>query len=158
MTPVETNTLTALMLDTNIISHMLRDPNGQAAQRAMAHNQANANRPLYASVMVKCELQYGLTKRPSPRLDVAYQGVMASIDVLPITAEVASHYAQLRTQLEALGTPIGPNDALIAAHALAMNATLVTGDAEFLRVPGLRVENWLEPETSPAAPAAAPQG
>ena len=158
MTPVETNPLTALMLDTNIISHMMRDPNGQAAQRAMAHNQANANRPLYASVMVKCELEYGLTKRPSPRLDVAYQGVMASIDVLPITAEVASHYAQLRTQLEVLGTPIGPNDALIAAHALAMNATLVTGDAEFLRVPGLRVENWLALETTPAAPAAAPQG
>lgn len=158
MTPVETNPLTALMLDTNIISHMMRDPNGQAAQRAMAHNQANANRPLYASVMVQCELEYGLTKRPSLRLDVAYQGVMASIDVLPITAEVASHYAQLRTQLEVLGTPIGPNDALIAAHALAMNATLVTGDAEFLRVPGLRVENWLALETTPAAPAAAPQG
>ncbi len=156
MTSAEPKLLTALMLDTNIISHMMRDPTGQAAQRAMAHNQANANRPLYASVMVQCELEYGLTKRPSPRLDVAYQGVMASIDVLPITAEVATHYAQLRTQLEAMGTPIGPNDALIAAHALAMNATLVTGDAEFLRVPGLQVENWLEVVAAPLA--AAPPG
>ncbi len=156
MTPAESNTLTALMLDTNIISHMMRDPTGQAAQRAIAHNQANPSRALYASVMVQCELEYGLAKRPSPRLDIAYQGVMASIDVLPITAEVTSHYAQLRTQLEALGTPIGPNDSLIAAHALAMNATLVTSDAEFLRVPGLRVENWLEAVTAPLA--AAPPG
>lgn len=142
------------MLDTNIISNMMRDPRGPAAQRAMAYDQAHTSRPLHVSVMVKCELEYGLAKRKNPRLDIAYHGVMAAIDVLPITAEVASHYAALRSQLETLGTPIGPNDTLIAAHALAMNATLVTGDTEFLRVPGLRVENWLAPEeaTTSAAP------
>jgi tRNA(fMet)-specific endonuclease VapC len=48
--------------------------------------------------------------------------------------------------LELAGTPIGPNDTYIAAHALTIDATLVSADAEFLRVPGLRVENWLSTE------------
>lgn len=58
------------------------------------------------------------------------------------TSPLPPHYARLRTALEQAGSPIGPNDALIAAHALALGCTLVTADAEFDRVPGLRVENW----------------
>ena len=65
--------------------------------------------------------------------------------VLPLDDIVGTHYARLRTHLEQAGTPIGANDTLIAAHALALGATLVTADAEFQRVPGLRVENWLNP-------------
>lgn len=64
---------------------------------------------------------------------------------MPFDAEVAAHYANLRTVLEEAGTPIGPNDTFIAAHALALGATLVTADAEFTRVPGLKIENWLQP-------------
>ena len=62
--------------------------------------------------------------------------------VLPLDADVVPAYARLRSLLERAGTPIGPNDMLIAAHALALGCTLVTADAEFDRVPGLRVENW----------------
>jgi tRNA(fMet)-specific endonuclease VapC len=63
---------------------------------------------------------------------------------LDMEASLVQPYAMLRTQLAAAGTPIGPNDTLIAAHALALDCTLVTNnDAEFSRVPGLRVENWL---------------
>lgn len=68
---------------------------------------------------------------------------MTWIDVLALESAVATHYAELRTLLEQSGTPIGPNDTLIAAHALALGATLVSGNAEFARVPGLQVENWL---------------
>jgi tRNA(fMet)-specific endonuclease VapC len=68
---------------------------------------------------------------------------MQSVTVMPFDAEVAVHYANLRTVLEQSGTPIGANDTLIAAHALALGATLVTADAAFTRVPGLKVENWL---------------
>jgi tRNA(fMet)-specific endonuclease VapC len=64
---------------------------------------------------------------------------------MPLDAGVAIHYANLRTELEAAGTPIGPNDTFIAAHALALGATLVTADADFSCVPGLQVENWLQP-------------
>ena len=62
--------------------------------------------------------------------------------VLPLDADGVPAYARLRTLLERAGTPIGPNDMLIAAHALALGCTLVTANAEFDRVPGLRVENW----------------
>lgn len=68
--------------------------------------------------------------------------VMQRLPVLALDEQVSPHYARIRTALEQAGTPIGPNDALIAAHALALDCTLVTADAEFDRVPGLRVENW----------------
>jgi tRNA(fMet)-specific endonuclease VapC len=72
---------------------------------------------------------------------------MDSLEILPLGSEVAERYAHIRTALERLGTPIGPNDTLIAAHALALDCTLVTGnEGEFRRVPGLRVENWLTQE------------
>ena len=103
------------------------------------------------SVVVQCELVFGLTRRPSARLQAAYDLEMAKLQILPLTDSVPLHYARLRAQLEALGQPIGPNDALIAAHALAINATLVSAYAEFLRVPGLRVENWLEKQQIPTA-------
>lgn len=138
--------MTPLLLDTHIISDMMRDLQGPAARRAMAINQLDGVRPLCTSVVVQCELEFGLARRKNARLEVAYHGVMATVDVLPLDEKVVEHYARLRIQLEAIGQPIGPNDALIAAHALALNATLVSADAEFLRVPGLRVENWLKEE------------
>ena len=67
---------------------------------------------------------------------------------MPLTDLVTAHYAQLSARLEAAGTPIGANDLLIAAHALSINATLVSADVEFLRVPGLQVENWLASEAT----------
>jgi tRNA(fMet)-specific endonuclease VapC len=70
------------------------------------------------------------------------------VAVLSVDREVIPHYAAIRTHLERAGTPIGPNDTLIAAHARALGATLVSGDAEFARVPGLQVENWLAEDLS----------
>lgn len=140
--------MTPLLLDTNIISDMMRNLQGPAAKRAMAANQLHGDQPLCTSVVVQCELEFGLARRTNARLEAAYRGVMATVDVLPLDEKVAEHYARLRMQLEAIGQPIGPNDALIAAHALALDATLVSADAEFRRVPGLRVENWLAAEIS----------
>lgn len=148
------------MLDTNTISDLMRGTGSRAAASSRLAIQSGQVTALCTSVVVQCELLFGLTKRPSDKLHAAYEIEMSKLQVLPLTSEIAAHYAQLRTQLEALGNPIGPNDALIAAHALAMNATLVTGDAEFLRVPGLRVENWLETLDARevrAATAAVPQ-
>jgi tRNA(fMet)-specific endonuclease VapC len=67
------------------------------------------------------------------------------LDVLPLDIDTDSHYAEIRVKLEAAGTPIGPNDLLIAAHARSLDLILVSANVrEFSRVPGLSVENWLE--------------
>ena len=66
------------------------------------------------------------------------------MQILALDAPAHARYGRIRAELEAAGTPIGPNDLLIAAHALAVDAVLVTANTrEFLRVPGLQVENWL---------------
>jgi len=137
--------MTCLLLDTNIISDMMRNLQGPAAKRAIAigATESGGQRGLCTSVIVQCELAFGLRRQPSKRLQTAYDAVMQTIDVLPLTKDIVSRYANLRMQLEASGKAIGANDLLIAAHALALDATLVSADAEFLRVPGLRVENWL---------------
>lgn len=132
----------SLFLDTNIISHFMRDATGIAAARVM--NAQDAGRRVMTSIVVQCELEFGLSKRPSRRLELAYAEVMQRIDVLPLDSTVVRHYAAVRNALERQGTPIGPNDTLIAAHALSIDAVLVTdNDDEFLRVPGLQIENWL---------------
>ena len=137
---------TTYLLDTNIISHIMRETAGLASQRFNALARADNTLQLCTSVVVQCELEFGLVRRPNERLQRAYDRIVPLLDVLALTSEISVHYAALRSQLESIGKTIGPNDALIAAHALAINATLVSADAEFLRVPGLRVENWLSTE------------
>ena len=136
--------MSILFLDTNIISDMMRNLQGPAATQAKRASVSRGAEALCTSTVVQCELEYGLLRKGSARLQAAYQRVMESIEVLPLDPHVAAHYANLRTALERLGTPIGANDALIAAHALSLGATLVSADAEFTRVPGLQVENWLQ--------------
>lgn len=131
------------LLDTNIISHLMRDAVGSAAKRLGDRLQTLGACQLCTSTVVQCELLYGLQKRPSPRLQRQYDIAMRPLLLLPLDDKVAPVYASLRAQLKAAGTPIGPNDLLIAAHALALGATLVSADAEFQRVPGLNLENWL---------------
>jgi tRNA(fMet)-specific endonuclease VapC len=66
------------------------------------------------------------------------------MDTLPFDSPADEYYGSIRARLETAGTPIGGNDLLIAAQALALDLTLVTGnDKEFSRIEGLRVENWL---------------
>ena len=136
------------LLDTNIISHMMANADGIVAKRAQRCVAKPDAPELCTSVVVQCELAFGLKKRPSVRLQAALDAQLAGLVVLPLDEQAVAHYAFLRAHLEARGQPIGPNDALIAAHALALGATLVSGDAEFLRVPGLRVENWLAQESA----------
>lgn len=141
---------TLYLLDTNIISDMMRNPSGVAAQRVLNSSAQGSDAKVCTSIIVQCELLFGLRKRSSPRWLAQYQKVMAPINVLPLESGVADHYAKLRTALEEAGTPIGSNDTFIAAHALALDATLVTADAEFNRVPSLRVENWLAADPQPS--------
>ena len=134
------------LLDTNIISDLMKGERSLAARRGREAVAQGRVASVCTSVIVQCELMFGLLKRPSLRLQAAYNLEIARLQVAPLTETVPPIYARLRAQLEPEGTPIGANDALITAHAMALNATLVSADAEFLRVPGLRVENWLVEE------------
>lgn len=132
------------LLDTNILSDMMRNPSGLAAQQFRATLSRRGTDGIITSVIVQCELLFGLRRRTHPRWQTHYALLMQSVTVMPLETDVTAHYAKLRTELEQAGNPIGSNDTLIAAHALALGATLVTADTEFSRVPGLNVENWLQ--------------
>jgi tRNA(fMet)-specific endonuclease VapC len=83
----------------------------------------------------------------SERLSLQVEAILSALSILPLEEPVDVRYAELRQGLERSGTPIGGNDMLITAHALALGLTLVTGNLrEFARVPGLNVENWLSDE------------
>lgn len=132
------------LLDTNILSDMMRTPEGRAAQRFRSLLVGDESVHLCTSVIVQCELLFGLRRRTQPRWHTQYQRLMDSLDVMPLQADAVLHYAQLRAHLESAGTPLSPNDLLIVAHALALDATLVSADVAFARVRGLTLENWLE--------------
>jgi tRNA(fMet)-specific endonuclease VapC len=128
------------MLDTNILSDLVRDPRGAAARRI---GEAGEN-AVCTSIVVAAELRFGAEKSGSAKLSDRVDLLLSAIEVLPLEPPADRCYAKIRQHLIRQGTPIGPNDLLIAAHALAMDLTAVTANArEFSRVPGLRVENWL---------------
>ncbi len=135
------------LLDTNIVSHMMVNGAGMAARQAERVIAGNPSVQMCTSVVVHGELAFGLAKRPSARLQKALDVQLENLLVLPLDSEMVPHYARLRATLEADGRPMGANDLLIAAQALALDATLVSADAAFARIPGLKLENWL------AAPA-----
>jgi tRNA(fMet)-specific endonuclease VapC len=136
---------TTFLLDTNIISALMKDRSGTDTARVRQWGLRTPDCTLVTSVVVQYELLFGLSRHGSPRLQAAYAIQMQNLVVLPLDDVVGPQYAKLRAHLEHAGTPIGANDTLIAAHALSLGATLVTADAEFVRVPGLQVENWLQP-------------
>lgn len=96
------------------------------------------------SIIVACEIRFGIVRNGDTALTRQMERVLNAIEILPLEPPVDEHYADIRAALERAGTPIGPNDLLIAAQARALGLTLVTGNwREFSRVPGLSVENWL---------------
>ena len=127
------------MLDTNIVSELIRNPGGRAAQRAK-----QAGDSVCVSVVVAAELRYGCAKKASPSLLRRVGEFLSEVPVLPFDVPADSAYGAIRAGLEAAGHPIGSNDLLIAAHARSLDATLVTANTrEFQRVPGLNLENWM---------------
>jgi tRNA(fMet)-specific endonuclease VapC len=128
------------MLDTNIISDLIRNPQGKAAKRIAKVGENN----VCTSIIVAAELRYGCAKSGSKRLLKAVEDLLDEINVLPFDVPADAEYGAIRAGLEAGGKPIGSNDTLIAAHAHATGATIVTANAdEFKRIRGLKVENWL---------------
>jgi len=118
----------------------VKHPQGMVFQKIVTIGEDN----ICTSIIVACELRFGAAKSGSPRLVEQLGYILNMLPILPLESPVEDHYAVIRKELEQAGTPIGPNDLLIAAHALSLNLTLVTANIrEFQRVPTLRVENWL---------------
>jgi tRNA(fMet)-specific endonuclease VapC len=133
------------LLHTNIISELMRHPGGKVAVQIQRLAREQPEGRICTSAVVDCELRFGVARKGSARLADAYSRAMSVIEVRDLPAAAAPIYADIRAHLEQLGNPIGPNDLFIAAHALALEATLVTdNESEFRRVPGLAVENWLK--------------
>lgn len=126
------------MLDTDVASLIIRDPSSPVrAQLARAL-------AVCVSAITEGEMLFGLAKKPHAlRLAAGVREFLRHVEILPWTSAAAQAYGGLRARLEGSGTPLGALDTLIAAHAMAEEAVLVTSDRAFSRVPGLSVEDWL---------------
>ena len=128
------------LLDTNILSNLVRQPQGPVAERIADVGEDN----VLTSVIVACELRYVAAKRGSRRLMRQVEAVLGALTIRPLESDVERVYASIRVALEKKGTPISAHDMLIAAHARAIDAICVTDNvSEFGRVPALKVANWL---------------
>lgn len=126
------------MLDTNTVSHLLRQ---HAA--VVGHVIAVPMAALCISVITEGELLYGLAKRPDAKqLHLAVREFIKRVDVLPWQSATAAQYGSTRAALAGKGLTLGPLDMLIAAHALSVGATLVTNDQTFGHVAYLKVADW----------------
>ena len=128
------------LLDTNIISHLIKEPSGIIARKIATVGEAR----VCTSLVVACELRFGAAKKGSPKLTTQLESILSALEIMPLEEPLDQHYADIRLHLHLTGQPIGHNDLLIAAHARSLGLVMATNNTrEFLRVPGLRVEDWL---------------
>lgn len=126
------------LLDTNIVSHILRrQPN------VMAKLQSVPMSDLYISAVTHAELMYGLAKKPdAAKLHRAVHELLLRISVLPFDEQASAHYGKFKAQAEQSGKNLASLDMMIAAHASAVSAVLVSNDAAFQQIADLSVEDW----------------
>lgn len=128
------------MLDTNMISAIVYEPRGRVFQKLLEVGEKN----VFTSIIVHAEVWYGVKKKGSEELAKKVANVTQRLQVASFAMPGDQRYAEVRLALRK-GQNIGPNDLWIAAHALALDAVLVTANEdEFSRVPGLKIENWLK--------------
>ena len=128
------------LLDTNIVSDLVRNPQGRVAQQV----GLVGDKQVCTSIVVAAELRYGATKKGSTRLSAQLDAILGLLEVLPLESPLDDVYGRVRTVLERAGQPVGGNDLLIASQALMLGYTVVTNnEREFRRIEGLQVVNWL---------------
>lgn len=134
--------MSGYVLDTDTCIHLIR----RQPPHALAMLTSLAITSVGISSITLSELEYGVARSSRPQQNkLALAQFLVPLDVLPYDDAAAARYGTLRAFLESQGTPIGPLDTLIAAHALALGCVLVTNNArEFSRVPDLVVENWVD--------------
>lgn len=128
------------LLDTNVVSLMLKGRSPHAVEVLARKPRARVG----VSVITEMELRFGLEEHPAPgRLKPVVDGFLSAVRVLALPPDISPVYGRLRWALERAGRGIGPLDAIIAAHSIALGAILVTNNTrEFGRVGGLRCEDW----------------
>jgi tRNA(fMet)-specific endonuclease VapC len=128
------------LLDTNIVSDLVRNPHGRIAQ----HIRKVGEDKVCTSIIVAAEMRYGAAKRNSLQLSAQLEAVLGALEILPFETPFDRVYGTIRARLERTGRQIGANDLLIASHALSLGYTVVTNNVgEFARVEDLLYENWL---------------
>ena len=129
------------MLDTNICIAIIRRQPEVAIKRLRVKSVGQVG----VSAVTVADLQYGAAKSTRPEAArSALSEFLLALEVAPFDEAACVRYGMVRAKLEAAGKPIGPLDTLIAAHALALDLTLVTSNLrEFSRIRGLRVESWV---------------
>jgi tRNA(fMet)-specific endonuclease VapC len=128
------------MLDTNIVIYTMKN-RPQAVREAFQRHYGQ----MCISSVTYMELVYGAERSSNPERNLnEIEGFAARLEVLPYDNGAAVHTGQVRAELAAKGTPIGPYDQMIAGHARSMGLVVVTNNTkEFSRVDGLRLENWV---------------
>lgn len=132
--------MTSFLLDTNILSHLVRNPGGPVAEEISKVGES----AIATSIIVAAELRFGAVKSGSKRLATQLEAIFERLTIFPFDAPADERYGELRNYLQKTGQVIGANGMLIAAHALSLHRTLVTDNVgEFKRVKGLSTKNWL---------------
>jgi tRNA(fMet)-specific endonuclease VapC len=128
------------LLDTNAFSDIIKGHPKAVATYAKLNPDT-----VKISVISLGEIAFGLSRKNlGARKQARIRALLEDVEALPVASEVAGIYGSIKADLLQRGEPIGGNDFWIAAHALALGATLVTGNLrEFKRVPGLKLENWV---------------
>lgn len=131
-----------ILLDSNICIHVINAKPPAVLERFRQHRMGEIG----LCSVVAAELAYGVAKSGSARNRQALEMFLAPLVILPFDEAALLAYGDLRAELERKGTPIGALDTMIAAHALSQQSTLITNNTrEFARVPGLALENWVQP-------------
>jgi len=128
------------MLDTNICIYIIK----RKPVKVIKHLKKIPFPNIGISSITLSELEYGVEKsQRKAQNKIALAQFITPLEIAPYDELAAKHYGEIRVLLEKRGQPIGTLDLLIAAHALSLNATLVTNnEKEFRKVTGLTVENW----------------
>jgi tRNA(fMet)-specific endonuclease VapC len=127
------------LLDTNTASYIIKGNIPRLRERLQKVSMSQ----ILISAVTEAELLFGAArKREAVRLKTAIDEFLLRVDSLPWDSNAARRYADLRATLEIGGTPMGNLDMMIAAHALAVEAVLVTNDRAFRRLKHLKIEDW----------------
>jgi tRNA(fMet)-specific endonuclease VapC len=127
------------LLDTNTVSYIIKGNRPRVRERLLRVPMAEVG----ISVITEAELLFGLARMPdATKLKTVVEEFLPRVEVLPWDSEAARQYARIRAILEGRGEPMGNLDLMIAAQALASGLVLVSSDAVFHRVKGLKIEDW----------------
>jgi tRNA(fMet)-specific endonuclease VapC len=129
------------MLDTDLCIALIKRKPAKMLDKLTSHAPGDVG----LSTVTLAELRYGVAKSAQRDTNaLALDEFLLPLEIADFDTNAAGAYGQVRVTLEKAGTPIGPLDTQIGAHALSLGAVLVTHNTrEFRRIPGLAVEDWL---------------